>query len=94
MGRATRLTSVSHSGNRSSDVQYGPNPFSLGARAASALEALGSRGQNPEYTFTPSLELIDCMDALLGVRFDVPVELDSDSTARARAVPSLSLSLL
>ena len=69
-------------GNRSSD---GPNPVSLGARAASALVAQGSRGQNPEKTLTPSSELIDCMDALLGVRFDVPVEPAPDSTARTRA---------
>ena len=68
-------------GNRSSD---GPNTLPLGARADSALVAQRARGQNPENIFTPSTELIVCMDTLLGVRFDVPVEPEPDSTARAR----------
>ena len=66
--------------NRSSD---GPNPVSLGARAASALVAQRARGPNPENTFTPSSELIDCMDTHLGVSFDVPVLPTADSTAVA-----------
>ena len=72
-------------GNQSSDV---PNLISLGARAALPLEAQDSRGQNPESTWTPSFELIDRMDALLGVRFDVRIVPNADSTARARAVSS------